>query len=251
MLGIFITGPAAALLGAILGVAVGAMNVSAATAARLLAGAAALVAATTLYFSVPEPRYYSDAVEGEIVACTAPEDLRDDAVKRLNELAANRPALPTSVVWDDAFRQSAPRRSRRGPSGVPRPVSAPIPTRSPLGPRHAGVRPLGSVRCHCDVLLAIWRAWVRRLPRGCQRAVQRRHSCRYLAAGWPRRDVERGHRHTTRSGGGHRRGCGPDSLTRRAGLQQHGNVTGRQTLRAEEPSVRGTFADLVKCDGFL
>ena len=58
MLGIFITGPAAALLGAILGVAVGAMNVSAATAARLLAGAAALVAATTLYFSVPEPRYY-------------------------------------------------------------------------------------------------------------------------------------------------------------------------------------------------
>jgi len=103
MLGIFITGPAAALLGAILGVVVGAMNVSAATAARLLAGAAVLVAATTIYFTIPEPHYYADAVEGEIRECATPERLRDDAVKRLNELAANHPPLPQPVAWGDAF----------------------------------------------------------------------------------------------------------------------------------------------------
>src|SRR5258708_28530789 len=73
MLGIFITGPAAALLGAILGVVVGATNVSAATAARLLPGAATLVAATTIYFAIPEPHYYADAVEGEIRECATPE----------------------------------------------------------------------------------------------------------------------------------------------------------------------------------
>ena len=91
MLGVFITGPASALLGAILGIMISAMNVSATTATRLLAAAAVLVAAITLYFSVPEPRYYADAVEGEIRECTTPELLRDDAVKRLNELAANHP----------------------------------------------------------------------------------------------------------------------------------------------------------------
>ena len=91
MLGVFITGPASALLGAILGITISALQASATTATRLLTAAAALVAVITLYFSVPEPRYYADAVEGEILACTAPEDLRDDTVKRLDELAASRP----------------------------------------------------------------------------------------------------------------------------------------------------------------
>jgi hypothetical protein len=103
MLGIFITGPAAAMLGATLGVVVGAMNVSAATAARLLAGAIVLVATITLYFAIPEPHYYADAVEGEIRECTTPDLLRDDAVKRLNELAANHAPLPQPVAWDEAF----------------------------------------------------------------------------------------------------------------------------------------------------
>src|SRR5258708_20363 len=103
MLGIFITGPAGALLGAILGVVVSGRNVSAATANRLLAGAAVPVAATTLYFAIPEPRYYADAVEGEIRECTTPDLLRDDAVKRMNELAANHPPLPQPVAWDEAF----------------------------------------------------------------------------------------------------------------------------------------------------
>jgi len=103
MLGIFITGPAGAVLGAIVGVVINAMNVSAGTAIRLLAGAAVLVAATTIYFAIPAPHYYADAVEGEIRKCTTPELLRDDAVKRLNELAANHPPLPSPVGWGDAF----------------------------------------------------------------------------------------------------------------------------------------------------
>jgi len=103
MLGIFITGPAGALLGAILGVVVGAMSLSAATANRFLVGAAMLVAATTIYFAIPEPHYYADAVEGEIRECATPEPLRDGAVKRLNELAASHPPLPRPVAWGDAF----------------------------------------------------------------------------------------------------------------------------------------------------
>ena len=103
MLGIFITGPAGAVGGAILGAVIGAMNVSTATANRLLAGAAVLIAAATLYFAIPQPHYYADAIEGEILACTEPEHLRDDVLKRLNELAASRPPLREPIAWHDAF----------------------------------------------------------------------------------------------------------------------------------------------------
>src|SRR6267142_6822862 len=57
MLGIFITGPGGALLGAMLGVIVGAVRPPAAVAAKALVVAAVALAAVCLYFSMPEPRY--------------------------------------------------------------------------------------------------------------------------------------------------------------------------------------------------
>lgn len=65
MLGIFITGPAGALGGAIFGAVVGARDTRKPIANALLAVAALLVAATTLYVAIPEPHYDADAVEAK------------------------------------------------------------------------------------------------------------------------------------------------------------------------------------------
>jgi hypothetical protein len=103
MLGIFITGPVGALSGAILGAVVGVRGLRRSLSNALLVLAALMVAATTLVVAIPEPHYYADAVEGEVLDCTDVAELRDDAVKRLNALAASRPALRAPISWDEAF----------------------------------------------------------------------------------------------------------------------------------------------------
>jgi hypothetical protein len=105
MLGIFITGPGGAALGAVFGLVVVALGVTPGTAGRLLYAAAMIIAASTLYFSVPSPSYRADVIDGEIRQCIPPERLRDKAVDRLNELEAHRPD-PRPKSWDEAFDQA-------------------------------------------------------------------------------------------------------------------------------------------------
>ena len=57
LLGIFITGPGGALLGVLLGAALGALGVSKATFRNVLVGTCVLGAITTLFFSTPQPSY--------------------------------------------------------------------------------------------------------------------------------------------------------------------------------------------------
>ena len=106
MLGIFITGPGGALLGAILGWVVGLLKLSQAVATRSLCVAATAVAGVTLYFCIPPPHLRADIVDGEIRQCILPESLRVKTVDRLNEIAAAHPPLSKPIHWGEAFDQA-------------------------------------------------------------------------------------------------------------------------------------------------
>jgi hypothetical protein len=103
MLGIFITGPGGALLGAMLGVIVGAARPPVAVAAKALVVAAAAVAAVCLYFSMPEPRYYANVVDAEIVGCAAPDSLKDKAFEYWNGEVAKIARPPSHASWKEDF----------------------------------------------------------------------------------------------------------------------------------------------------
>jgi uncharacterized membrane protein YeaQ/YmgE (transglycosylase-associated protein family) len=104
MLGIFITGPTGALLGAVLGVAAGLAKLSPQSQSRALVTAAIGVAAITLYFCVPPARLKATVVDAELRSCVAAETLRAGTVDRLSELAAARP-VPEHVQWNEMFDQ--------------------------------------------------------------------------------------------------------------------------------------------------
>ena len=106
MLGIFITGPGGALLGAILGWVVGMLKISPPVAARSLYVIATTVVLTTLYFCIPPPSYRADIVDAEIRRCILPESMRKVTVDRMNRIAAARPPLPKPMQWSDAFDQA-------------------------------------------------------------------------------------------------------------------------------------------------
>jgi hypothetical protein len=106
MLGIFITGPAGVILGAVLGLVVGALNPAPATASRILYGVATIGAVSTLYFCIPSPRYHADVVDGEIQQCVPPERMRDMTVEHLNELTTAHRPLAKPVSWGEAFDQA-------------------------------------------------------------------------------------------------------------------------------------------------
>ncbi len=102
MLGLFITGPGGAVLGAFVGGLVQAFEVGAAAAKRALQLGAAALAAVTLYAAIPKPHYVADLVHGELRGCTPPGQLRGAAVKRLEEFAAAHPPLRNPVDWGSA-----------------------------------------------------------------------------------------------------------------------------------------------------
>ena len=106
MIGIFITGPGGALLGAILGLVVGLLKVSEPIASRALYVVATIVAVVTLYFCIPPPRFRADIVDGEIRQCILPGSLRGKTVDRLNDITAAHPPLSKPIHWGEAFDQA-------------------------------------------------------------------------------------------------------------------------------------------------
>jgi hypothetical protein len=92
MLGLFITGPGGALLGAILGTIIGAVRPSASAATTVLCVASAGLAAVCLYFSMAAPKYYANVVDAEIVSCGTPDTIRDKAMDYWDDRV-------TKVTW--------------------------------------------------------------------------------------------------------------------------------------------------------
>jgi len=103
LLGLFITGPGGALLGAILGLMVGAARPPAAIASSALVIASVALAAVCLYFSMPEPRYYANVVDAEIVGCGAPDTMRDKAMDDWDDRVAKVTWAPPRAGWREDF----------------------------------------------------------------------------------------------------------------------------------------------------
>ena len=103
MLGIFITGPGGALLGAILGVIVGGARPPAAIAAKALVVASVVLAAVSLYFSMPEPQYSANVVDVEIVGCATPDTIRDKAMDYWDDQVAKVTWAPPRAGWKQDF----------------------------------------------------------------------------------------------------------------------------------------------------
>ena len=103
MLGIFTTGPGGALLGVILGMVVGAARPPAAIAAKALVVVSVALAAVCLYFSMPEPKYYANVVDAEIVGCGTPDTIRDRAMAYWDDRVAKVTWAPPRAGWKEDF----------------------------------------------------------------------------------------------------------------------------------------------------
>lgn len=102
MLGIFITGPGGAVLGAVLGSIVGMIGWASSRNRQALYICATLLAVVTLYFCIPSPRYRADVVEGDILTCTVADSLREKTIDSLNKTTAGRPNQKP-IKWDEKF----------------------------------------------------------------------------------------------------------------------------------------------------
>ena len=103
MLGLFITGPGGAVLGAFVGGLVQAFEVGAAAATRALRIGAVALAGATLYAAIPKPHYIADLVQAEVRGCTPPAQMRSTTLQRLGEMTAAHPPLRTPVDWAGEF----------------------------------------------------------------------------------------------------------------------------------------------------
>ena len=113
LLGLFITGPGGALLGAILGLIVGAARPPAAVGRKALVVVSVALAAVCLYFSMPQPQYHANVVDAEIVGCAAPDAIRDKAMDYWDDRVAKVTWAPpraggrrTSTGWSRHIRVS-------------------------------------------------------------------------------------------------------------------------------------------------
>jgi len=105
MLGLFITGPGGAVLGAILGFVVRAARVPKVLAAKLLPGVAVIFAAVCLYYSLPEPSFYANVVDAEIVSCAPPASMKDKAIEDWEHRIEKVTWAPPRAGWKEDFER--------------------------------------------------------------------------------------------------------------------------------------------------
>ncbi len=92
LLGIFVTGPGAAVFGFLLGLVVAIKSPSPVTRTWILRGAAVLVGAVTLYLSLPQPEYVGSIIEAETAGCMPTTAILPEAI-------AHREADIARVTW--------------------------------------------------------------------------------------------------------------------------------------------------------
>ncbi|HTS52081.1 MAG TPA: hypothetical protein VMH26_02305 [Burkholderiales bacterium] len=103
LLGLFITGPGGALLGAFLGLIVGAVRPPAPIARKALVVMTVALAAVCLYFSTPPPQYYANVVDAEVVGCGTPDTVRDKAMDYWDDQVAKVTWAPPRAGWKQDF----------------------------------------------------------------------------------------------------------------------------------------------------
>lgn len=99
LLGIFITGPGGAALGAILGFVVGLLPLSARVVRLCLIVVSIALAGVTLYFCMPSPEYRASIVDAEILACDPPASRKDKAIEYWEDRIAKVTWAPPRAGW--------------------------------------------------------------------------------------------------------------------------------------------------------
>jgi hypothetical protein len=105
LLGIFISGPGGALLGAILGLIVGFLPLPTRAVLTSLAVAASAVALVTLYFSTPEPKFRAALLDAEFHGCQMPDALKDKALADWDARIAKVTWAKPRAGWKEDFER--------------------------------------------------------------------------------------------------------------------------------------------------
>jgi hypothetical protein len=107
MLGIFITGPGGAVLGAVLGALTAALNLGPAVSRILLTAVSALGGLTILFFCLPEPEYQATLLDLELRECVPALSWRETAFALWSKrLEINSWATPPPN-WRETFEREA------------------------------------------------------------------------------------------------------------------------------------------------
>ena len=105
LLGIFISGPAGAIAGLLLGAVARVLPWSPAMERRVLIASCAVLALGTLWYSLPGPRTRAILLEASVTDCTLPDTLEDAALADWNlRIAKVTWAAPRAGWKDDAKR---------------------------------------------------------------------------------------------------------------------------------------------------
>lgn len=105
LMGIFITGPGGAALGAAVGALLGFMGVSKGTLWKVLGVIGAVGAAAILFFALPGPKFRGNVLELEVLSCSSPAALKAEAFAYWEKrLAAAHWAAPRPG-WKEGFEE--------------------------------------------------------------------------------------------------------------------------------------------------
>jgi len=105
LLGLLITGPGGALLGALLGFVVRVARVPTAIAAKALIASAVALAVVCLYYSMPSPRYHANVVEVQIADCALPGSMKVKAFEYWDRRVAKVTWAPPRAGWKEDFER--------------------------------------------------------------------------------------------------------------------------------------------------
>jgi hypothetical protein len=107
MMGIFITGPGGAVLGAVLGALTASLNLRPAVSQTLLTAVSAVGGLTILFFCFPEPEYQATLLDLELRECVPALSWREKAFALWNRrLEINSWATPPPD-WKETFEREA------------------------------------------------------------------------------------------------------------------------------------------------
>jgi MFS family permease len=107
LVGIFITGPGGAILGAVVGGALGARGASWRLSIAALTATATLLVAGTLFFALPEPRFRGNVLELRVESCGSPLSLKQEVFDHWDERLAAASWAAVRPRWKEGFEAMA------------------------------------------------------------------------------------------------------------------------------------------------
>jgi MFS family permease len=103
LLGIFITGPGGAILGAVVGGVLGALGASRRRWITALTATAALLVVGTLFFALPQPEFRGNVLELSVESCGSPLALRGEVFDHWDKRIAAASWAAVRPGWKESF----------------------------------------------------------------------------------------------------------------------------------------------------